>query len=138
MRLNNLVGPRVIISSSGMLSGGRVLHHLKRLLPEPKHRIVLAGYQAPGTRGWRLQQGEDTLRIHGEDIPVRARHGSISGLSAHADSDQLLHWARHLTPPERTFVVHGEPDSARALADRLSAELGFKCETPDLGDAFDL
>jgi len=138
MRLNDLTGPRVIVSSSGMLTGGRVLHHLRRLLPEARNRIVLAGYQAPGTRGWRLQQGEQRLRMHGRYVPVRAGLASISGLSAHADSDQLLRWVRDLAPPRVTFVVHGDEDAAAALARRLSNERGFACEIPGLGDGFEL
>ena len=138
MRLNRLSGPRVIVSSSGMMTGGRVLHHLRRLLPDARNRVVLAGYQAPGTRGWRLQEGETRVRIHGEDVPVRARLETISGLSAHADADQLVAWARGLPPPARTFVVHGEPPAAAALAGRLERELGFACELPQLGASFDL
>jgi len=138
IRLNGLKGPRVIVSSSGMLSGGRVLHHLRRVLPDPASRVVLAGYQAPGTRGWRLQQGETTLRIHGQDVPVRAGLAAISGLSAHADADELLRWLRGLAAPRRTFVVHGEPAASAALAARLARELGFACETPELGSAFEL
>ena len=138
MRLNELGGPRVIISSSGMMTGGRVLHHLKRLLPDARNRVVLAGYQAPGTRGWRLARGERHIRIHGQDVPARAQLASISGLSAHADRDQLVRWVRELPPPKKTFVVHGEPDAARALAGRLERELGFTCETPGLGAAYEL
>jgi metallo-beta-lactamase family protein len=138
MRLNDLDGPRVIVSSSGMLAGGRVLHHLKRLLPDAKNEILLAGYQAPGTRGWRLQRGEDTIRVHGRDVEVRARLASISGLSAHADADQLLRWAKDLAPPSRTFVVHGDDDAAATLAKRLERELHFKCDVPQLGQSFEL
>lgn len=138
LRLNRLVGPRVIVSSSGMLTGGRVLHHLRRLLPDPRNRVVLAGYQAPGTRGWRLQEGETSLRIHGQVVPVRARLARISGLSAHADADQLVGWARALPPPARTFVVHGEPAAAATLARRLEQELGFDCELPELGSSYEL
>ncbi|MFT7541127.1 MAG: metallo-beta-lactamase family protein [Gammaproteobacteria bacterium] len=138
MRLNDLRGPRVIVSSSGMLSGGRVLHHLRRILPSKRNVVVLAGYQAPGTRGWRLQQNERRIRVHGRDVEVQASVSSISGLSAHADSDQILHWAKDLAPPRRTFVIHGEPHSARALAARLESELNFPCETPELGDGFEL
>jgi metallo-beta-lactamase family protein len=136
MRLNELTGPRVIVSSSGMLTGGRVLHHLRRLLPESRNRIVLAGYQAPGTRGWRLQRGERHLRMHGRDVPVRAGLASISGLSAHADQDQLVRWVRDLTPPRLTVVVHGEVEAAATLARRLSDELGFECKVPGLGDGY--
>jgi metallo-beta-lactamase family protein len=137
-RLNDLPGPRVIVSSSGMLTGGRVLHHLQRLLPDERNSIVLAGYQAPGTRGWRLQQGEKTIRIHGRVVPVRAGTSKISGLSAHADATQLVRWVRELPPPRRTFIVHGDGGAPEALAKRLAQELRFTCEIPALGQAFDL
>ena len=138
MRLNDLAGPRVIISSSGMMTGGRVLHHLRRLLPDPKNVVVLAGYQAPGTRGWRLKRGEPTLRIHGQDVEVKARLEEISGLSAHADSDQLVRWVRELPPPRVTYVTHGDGDASEALARRLREELDFRCEIPALGDSYEL
>ena len=138
MRLNSLEGPRIIISSSGMMTGGRVLHHLRRLVTDERNLVVLAGYQAHGTRGRRLQEGEDTIRVHGRDYPVRARVASISGLSAHADCDQLLRWVHDLPAPTKTFVNHGEPDAARALAQRLSQEYGFDCAIPDQGDSYDL
>jgi metallo-beta-lactamase family protein len=138
LRLNDLPGPRVIISSSGMLTGGRVLHHLRRLLPDPANRIMLGGYQAPGTRGWRLARGEPSVRIHGIDVPVRAALAEVSGLSAHADQDELLRWLARLPPPEITFVTHGEPAAARALAARLERERGFRCTVPALGESFEL
>ncbi|MEM7515721.1 MAG: MBL fold metallo-hydrolase, partial [Planctomycetota bacterium] len=138
MRLNDLRGPRVIISSSGMMTGGRVLHHLKRLVTDSRNLIVLAGYQAPGTRGWRLQRGEETVRIHGRDIDVGARLSKISGLSAHADSDQLVRWLKDLPAPKRTFIVHGDDGAPQALAKRFEKELGHHCETPELGDSYAL
>lgn len=138
IRLNDLPGPRVIVSSSGMLTGGRVLHHLRRLLPAPENTVVLAGYQAPGTRGWRLERGEPFVRVHGRDVRVGAKIERISGLSAHADADQLLRWVRDLPPPKRTFVVHGDGEASATLARRLERELGFRCETPGLGDTYDL
>ncbi|MEZ6005477.1 MAG: MBL fold metallo-hydrolase [Planctomycetota bacterium] len=138
MRLNDLQGPRVIISSSGMLTGGRVLHHLRRLAPEAKNRIVLAGYQAHGTRGRRLQDGEPFVRVHGMDVPVRATVASVSGMSAHADSDQLIRWVHSLQPPRVTYVTHGEPHSARALAERLEQELGHHCVIPRHEERFEL
>jgi metallo-beta-lactamase family protein len=130
MRLNDLQGPRVILSSSGMLAGGRVLHHLRRLLPEPGNMVVLAGFQAEGTRGRALLHGARYLRIHGRDVPVRAEVIDVPGLSGHADRDELLRWLKGLPPPQRTFIVHGEPPSARALAQRLEQELHFPCTVP--------
>ena len=116
MRLNALDGPRVLIASSGMMTGGRILHHLRRLLPDRRNLLLLAGYQAPGTRGWRIQRGEEFVRIHGRDVHVKAQVARISGLSAHADADQLLRWVRDLPPPRRTFVVHGDDGASEALA----------------------
>ena len=93
-RLNRMRGPRVIISSSGMLSAGRVLHHLAQRAPHPENLVLVAGYQAPGTRGRRLVNGERTIRVHGRDVPVRCRVASIHGLSGHADRSELLQWVR--------------------------------------------
>ena len=138
MRLNDLRGARVIISSSGMLTGGRVLHHLKRVLPDSRSRVLLAGYQAPGTRGWRIQKGERFVRIHGEDVAVAASVGKISGLSAHADADQLMRWLKELPAPKHTFIVHGDDGAPQALAERLRRERSFTCSTPVLGDSFEL
>ncbi len=138
-RLNELSGPRIIISSSGMLTGGRVLHHLKRILPERRHLLAMVGYQAAGTRGRRLLQGQDTLRIHGRDIPVDCQFMVVSGLSAHADADELMRWLRSgHDAPERTFVVHGEPEASQALARRIESELGWSVDLPRLDERFRL
>jgi metallo-beta-lactamase family protein len=138
MRLNALDGPRVILSSSGMLAGGRVLHHLRRLLPEPKNFVVLAGFQAEGTRGRFLLNGAKTLRMHGQVIPVLATVTEIPGLSGHADAGELVRWLTGAPPPRRTFVVHGEPEAAKALAGRLESELHFPCVVPVHQQCFDL
>jgi metallo-beta-lactamase family protein len=139
MRLNQLKGPRVILASSGMLAGGRVLHHLRRLLPEPENFIVLAGYQADGTRGRALKEGATKLKFHGEEVPVRATIAEIPGLSGHADADELLRWLGGATPPpKRTFIVHGEPAASAALAQRLTRELAFSCTVPVHQECFEL
>jgi len=138
MRLNALDGPRVLIASSGMMTGGRILHHLRRLLPDRRNLLLLAGYQAPGTRGWRIQRGEEFVRIHGRDVHVKAQVARISGLSAHADADQLLRWVRDLPPPRRTFVVHGDDGASEALAGRLEQELGHRCTVPRHGEQCEL
>jgi metallo-beta-lactamase family protein len=133
--LNRLTLPRVILSASGMATGGRVLHHLRQLGPDERNTIVLVGYQAPGTRGADLQDGKRSLRMFGQDIPIRAEVASLSGLSAHADADDLLHWARTLpAPPKRVFVVHAEGSAARTLAERLRQDLGWSVDVPSLGD----
>ena len=138
IELNNLKGPRIIISSSGMLTGGRVLHHLRRILPDPNNMIALVGYQAAGTRGRRLENGETTLRMHGMDIPVRAEVFVVHGFSAHADQDELVEWAT-TTPeePGETFLVHGEPDSATHLAGLLRGR-GLQVTIPARNDQFAL
>jgi Predicted exonuclease of the beta-lactamase fold involved in RNA processing len=135
-QLNHLKGPRVIISSSGMLTGGRVLHHLFRLLPDPSNLLVLAGFQAAGTRGRALIEGAKTLRIHGEDVPVRCRFLAVDGLSAHADSNELMRWLHSgQTLPRNVFLTHGEPQAAAALASRILAD-GLHAEVPQLGQEF--
>jgi metallo-beta-lactamase family protein len=138
-QLNRLEGPSIIIASSGMLTGGRVLHHLERLLPDPKNLVALVGYQAPGTRGWSLVNGAATLRMHGQDVPVRAKVLSVDGMSAHADANELMRWFRSgPSLPKAAFVTHGEPDAAAALAKRIGTETGVPAYTPKLGDQFDL
>ena len=137
--LNLLPGPRIIISASGMLTSGRVLHHLKRLLPDEKNLILLVGFQAAGTRGRAMMEGARTIRVHGEDVPVRARFIPIGGLSAHADRGELLRWVRSQPkPPQTIFVVHAEEKAANAFARLLSSELGVRTIEPELGQRFEL
>ena len=137
--LNELPGPRIIISASGMLTAGRVLHHLRRLLPERRNLVLLVGYQAAGTRGRALLEGAKTLRMHGMDVPVRASFQSLQGFSAHADADELLRWLRSSEkPPPTVFVTHGEPEASRKLARRIEEELRSRCFVPELRDAFEL
>ncbi len=129
-RINDVDQPCVILSASGMATGGRVLHHLKRRLPDPRTTVLLVGFQAAGTRGWSLQTGARTLRIHGEDVPVQARVASISGFSAHADEAELSRWlASFPARPGRTFLVHGEPAALAAAKARMDA-LGWRADAP--------
>ena len=131
--------PKIIVSASGMATGGRVLHHLKRYAPEPRNTIVFAGFQAPGTRGAAMIEGARFVRIHGEEIPVRAEVQNLPMLSAHGDADELLRWCRNFrTAPRMTFVTHGEPRSAAALSDRLATELGWQCQVPQHLEEFNL
>ena len=137
--LNNMGGPRVIIASSGMMTGGRILHHLARRLGDPRNLILLTGYQAVGTRGRALQDGAEFLRMHGHDVPVKARTGTIQGLSSHADGDEIMRWIKTAKqPPRQVFVVHGEPDAAAHLAKRIQAEIGSAVTVPKLKEGFDL
>ena len=138
-RLNQLPGPRIIISASGMLTAGRVLHHLKRLLPDERNVILLVGFQAAGTRGRAMMDGARTVRVHGEDVPVRARFVPIGGLSAHADRGELLRFLRSQPKPPRTvFVTHAEQKASRAFAQTLKDELHVRVLEPLLGERFEI
>ncbi|MEM9554144.1 MAG: LOG family protein [Acidobacteriota bacterium] len=138
-RINGQQGPRIIVSASGMLVGGRVLHHLKRLAPDPKNMILLAGFQPQGTRGRRLLDGERTVRVHGADVPVRAEVLQLHGLSGHADRDELLRWVDSAPePPKLIFVVHGEEDQMHPFAAALREQTGARVEVPELDQDFDV
>jgi metallo-beta-lactamase family protein len=128
--INQVHGPCIIISASGMATGGRVLHHLERRLPEPSTTILLVGFQAIGTRGWSLQNGAATVRMHGKDVPVRARVVALPGFSAHGDRDEVARWLEGTPrPPRRTFCVHGEPPALAAQAERIAAR-GWEVHVP--------
>lgn len=127
--------PKVIISASGMATGGRVLHHIKAFGGDPRNTILFAGFQAPGSRGRSLVDGAREVKIHGHWIDIRAEIADLTSLSAHADSDQLLRWLRGFEiPPRHTFIVHGEPNASAALRDRAERELGWHCSVPKLGE----
>ena len=129
--LNERKGPMIIVSASGMLSGGRVLHHLAAFGPDGRNAILLVGYQAAGTRGAELLRGARALRIHGKTVGIRAEVVSIDGMSAHADANELLSWLQQMpAPPKQTFVTHGEPSASAALAGRIARELGWTCSVP--------
>lgn len=137
--LNERRGAAIIISASGMATGGRVLHHLAQWLPDPASTVIFAGYQAAGTRGRRLQDGETQIKIHGQMVQVRAHIESISSLSAHADVGEIMRWLRGFKrPPRKTFVVHGEVDSAAALRDLIVKELGWDAVIPTYKEVVEL
>lgn len=137
--LNGRNGPMVIIAGSGMATGGRVLHHLKKRLPDHRNTVLLVGYQAGGTRGRQLQEGAKFVRIHGHDIAVRARVETVDGLSAHADRKDILRWLKTFErPPRKTYVVHGEPEASAALAASIEKELGWSAEVARDGATVDL
>ncbi|MGA0610778.1 MBL fold metallo-hydrolase RNA specificity domain-containing protein [Caldimonas sp. KR1-144] len=135
-RLNELRYPSVIVSASGMASGGRVLHHLKAYAPHARNTVLLTGFQAMGTRGAALQAGATELRIHGETVPVRAEVARIDSLSAHADRDGLLAWIAALpAAPKQVFVTHGEPAAADALRQAVQARHDWPCRVPEYLEA---
>lgn len=124
--------PKVIISASGMATGGRVLHHLKRFAPDPQSAVLFAGFQAAGTRGAKMLNGAQTVKIYGEYVPVRAELHNLSMLSAHADADEIMRWLRGFQrPPKETFLVHGEPEAADTLRLRIKDELGWSCHVAE-------
>lgn len=130
---------KVVISASGMATGGRVLHHLAHYAPDPKNAILFAGFQAGGTRGAAMVAGTDSVKIHGRYVPVRAKVRNISTLSAHADQSELLRWAETFErPPRATFIVHGEPEGADMLRHKLEEERGWHCIVPDHGETVEL
>lgn len=137
--LNTLKTPMIIVSASGMATGGRVIHHLKAFAPDPKNTILLIGYQAGGTRGDSLKKGAKTVKIHGQFVPVNAEVTSIDGFSAHADQDEILQWLKKLTlAPKMTFITHGELTSAEGLQKRIESELKWKTCIPEYLNEFEL
>ncbi len=137
--INNPAQPSIIISASGMATGGRVVHHLAGMLPNPKNTVILVGYQALGTRGRRLADGETEVKMHGEFVPVRAQIEQIHSFSVHADADELIDWMQSISqPPKRVFVVHGEAGAAESLRDRIKSQLGWSAAAPTDGQIFEL
>lgn len=136
--LNFLRDPAVIISASGMAEAGRILHHLKNNIEDPRNTILIVGWQAPNTLGRRLVEKQPTLKIFGETYELKAQVEVINGFSAHADRSELLAWAGHMNPaPSHSFLVHGEEESSFALADGLRRSHGFKdVVVPELGQRF--
>jgi len=137
--LNKLRGPAVIISSSGMLAGGRILHHCRVRLPHAENTLLITGYQAAGTLGRALLDGAHVVRIHKGEVPVLAEVRDLKGLSGHADADEMMRWLSGVRkPPRAVFVTHGEEDAAEALAARIARERGFRTHVPDLGESWEL
>jgi metallo-beta-lactamase family protein len=133
--LNERRGPMIIISASGMATGGRVLHHLKAFAPDPRNMIILAGFQAAGTRGASLAEGAPSIKIHGAYVPVRAEVVKMDCLSAHADYAEIMSWLGNFKrPPRQTFVTHGEPAAADELRRRIVETLGWKVSVPAYQD----
>lgn len=137
--LNKEHGTRIIISASGMMTGGRVLHHAIRILPDENATLVFVGYQAAGTTGRKIQDGAREVRIMKQEVPVRCHVEKIEGFSAHADWKAVLRWLSGLKqPPKMIFTTHGEPDAAAAMAEHIRAEFGWNVQVPTYGEVFRL
>ncbi len=133
--LDRMRMPKVIISASGMATGGRVLHHLEAYASDPRNLILFSGFQAGGTRGAAMVAGADSIKMYGRYIQVRARVENLHMLSAHADANEIMAWLRNFkTPPKMTFVTHGEPAASDALRRRIAEELKWECTVPDYRD----
>ncbi len=130
--LNSIRYPSIIISASGMATGGRILHHLKYRLPDPRNTVLFVGFQAAGTRGQFLKGGAREIKIHGEMVPVRARIRSMDSFSRHADKTEIMRWLSQMRqPPKHTWVVHGEPDASASLAAEIRKTLRWKVSVPE-------
>ncbi|MGC4402962.1 MBL fold metallo-hydrolase RNA specificity domain-containing protein [Methyloversatilis sp. MC4-4] len=131
--------PKIIIAGAGMLNGGRILHHLIAFGADPRNAVVIAGYQAEGTRGDALLKGKRSLRIFGRDVPIACEVAQVEGLSAHADWKEILEWLRPVDrAPQRVFVTHGEPVAADSLRQKLEHELAWSAQVPEQDEEFDL
>ncbi|MBL8311498.1 MAG: MBL fold metallo-hydrolase [Burkholderiales bacterium] len=131
--------PMIVISASGMATGGRVLHHLKTMAPDARNTILFTGFQSGGTRGATLVGGANAVKIHGDYVPVRAEVVNLETMSAHADYEEILAWLAHFKrPPRQVFITHGEPGAADALRQRISQRLGWRCVVPEFRDQFAL
>jgi metallo-beta-lactamase family protein len=136
IKINDVEGNAIIISASGMATGGRVVHHLQQLLPDPKNTIMLVGFQAAGTRGRSLEEGQKQLKMYGQWIPVNAHIAKVESFSVHADATELVDWLKPIPRPQQVFVVHGEPDGQRGLKDRLENQLNWYVTIPKSGQVF--
>jgi metallo-beta-lactamase family protein len=139
-RLNDAKGARMIISASGMMTGGRVLHHALRMVPDADATVVFVGYQAAGTTGRRILDGEPEVKILGQWVPVRCRVAKIGGFSAHADWQEVLRWLGGMKDgaPRQTFLTHGEPEAANAMAGHIKEKFGWNVHVPQYGERVEL
>ena len=128
-KINDAHYPCIIISSSGMVTGGRILHHLALRLPEPKNTVIFIGFQAPGTRGFTIKSGAPEVKIFGDIVPIRAQITALEQFSDHADPPELLEWLRTFkNKPAVTYLVHGEPSASSQLRDLMTKELGWNVQ----------
>lgn len=137
--INKQKNRAIIISSSGMVTGGRILHHLVERLPREENTILFVGYQAEGTRGRAILEGKPEIKIHGRNIPVNAKIENITGYSGHADYNEILAWLMGFNKaPEKTFIVHGEPDAASSMKEKIEQKFGWNVEIPEFRQSFEL
>ena len=129
-KINDITETSIIISASGMATGGRVVHHLEQMLPDPKNTVILVGYQAAGSRGRLLEEGVTELKMHGRLVPVKAHITKVESFSVHADGDELLAWLRNASKPHKIFVIHGEQGAQENMARRIVDELGWDAVIP--------
>jgi metallo-beta-lactamase family protein len=135
--LNKIKSNAIIISASGMATGGRILHHLYNRLPDPRNTVLFIGYQAEGTRGRTILNGAEKVKIHGQYVPIRSKVESTSGFSAHADHNEILAWLSNFNkPPKRVFIVHGEPEQSEALSEGIQSKLGWEVQIPEYEESF--
>ena len=128
-KINQIDSPTIIVSSSGMVTGGRVLHHLMQRLPDKRNLVLFIGFQAPGTRGFTIKNGAETVKMFGQEVPIRAQVASLEQFSDHADTPELLEWLHTFKrPPKEVFLVHGEPDAAAQLRDAMVKELRWNVQ----------
>lgn len=140
-QLNQLKGRALILSASGMATGGRILHHLRAFGPDPRSTIIFAGYQAAGTRGRALLEGQKEIRIHGQMVPIRAQVRALEAMSAHADAVEIMRWLGLSGPtlnPKKVFITHGEKEAAQALRKKLESAFQWACEVPAQDKEFTL
>ena len=139
MNITTTKGPKIIVSASGMATGGRVLHHLRRLLPDSNSTVLFSGYQAGGTRGAKLIAGEQSVKIHGEFVQVNARVSVVDSMSAHADSKELINWVKSAgMPPKKIFLNHGETSAIESLKDKLRQQVEAEILIPKEGQEFQI
>jgi metallo-beta-lactamase family protein len=128
-KINDNKSPCIIISSSGMVTGGRIQHHLAQRLPDPKNAVIFIGFQAPGTRGFTIKSGAPEVKIFGQIVPIRAQVAAFEQFSDHADTAELLEWLHTFSnKPTTTYLVHGEPDASSQLRDTMTKELGWNVQ----------
>jgi metallo-beta-lactamase family protein len=137
--INSVKSGAIIISSSGMAVGGRILHHLAERLPDSRNTVLFTGYQAVGTRGRKIQQGGESVKIHGRQIPIRAHIESVHGTSGHGDYNEMLAWLMGFNKaPERVFIVHGDDDASAAFAQKIRDKFGWDVVVPKMFETFEL